>query len=187
VRVRPPPIAGIGTGEDGKPPLKNRPVLPRPSGEGKPNLARFAKMPGKKFCGRRWQKFPGPSLHIRSAGRLSQWNCAPMGGRKGGCAPSGSLLLRSAAATAPMAWGKRNGAGDSAPNRAGRSQRGLPRPFANSPPTECRRIDNRGKRSWGQSPQKGPAGPRGPLASLGTPAGRALRTVPSKAGEPAFE
>jgi hypothetical protein len=77
--------------------------------------------------------------------------------------------------------------GGSAPNRARRFQRGLPRPFANPPPMECRSIDNRGKRSWGQGPQMGPAGPRGPLASLGTPAGRALRTVPSKAGEPAFE
>jgi hypothetical protein len=82
-----------------------------------------------------------------------------------GCAPSGT----------PPAKCRRHGTGglgEAKPGakpptgppalEAGRSQRGLPRPFANPPPTECRSIDNRGKRSRGQGPQMGPAGPRGP-------------------------
>jgi hypothetical protein len=65
---------------------------------------------------------------------------------------------------------------------AWRSQRGLPRPFANPPPTECRRIDSWGKRSWGQSPQMGPAGPRG--LHQGRPA--ALPAPPDSARERPF-
>jgi hypothetical protein len=99
-----------------------------------------------------------PPRHRWLGGSAARRSWRP-GGSKGGCrTPLPIPRPRSAAASIVG----ESAAGDSAPNRAGRSQRGLPHPFANPPPTECRCIDSWGKRSWGQSPQKGPAGPRGP-------------------------